>query len=219
MYSGGKMMVHQKSDLGCRRRNDLNLAGFLARSAANGPGIRAVIWVQGCPIRCKGCFNPASWSFSPVNRVSADEITSRILSTKGIDGVTFSGGEPFAQADALASVGARVKEEGLTVVTYTGYTYEHLTSVADPAWNRLLGVTDLLIAGPYVETLVCNNPFIGSSNQQIISLTGKIRTDALHGQAHVEIIEFSIAPGGMVTTTGFPPEHMSRQIATRCKGV
>jgi len=208
------MKVHQTSDHGCRRRSVLNLAGFLARSAANGPGIRAVVWVQGCPIRCKECFNRASWSFSPANLISVDEITGRILATEGIDGVTFSGGEPFFQAEALASVGERVRETGRTVVTYTGYTYEQLTSGTHPAWNRLLGVTDLLIAGPYVGTLACNTPYIGSSNQQLISLTGRVRTDAPHG----EIVEFSIAPGGMVTTTGFPRERMVRQIAARCQG-
>ena len=212
-------MVHQTSDHGCRRRSVLNLAGFLARSAANGPGIRAVVWVQGCPIRCRECFNPAFWSFSPVNTVPADKIASRILATGGIDGVTFSGGEPFAQADALASVGEQVLEAGLTVVTYTGYMYEQLTARADPAWNRLLKVTDLLIAGPYIGTLACNDPYIGSSNQRLISLTGRVRTDAPHGQAHGEIIEFSIAPDGMVTTTGFPKETMVRQIAARCQRV
>ena len=212
------MMVHQTSNHGCRRRSVLNLAGFLVRSAANGPGIRAVVWVQGCPIRCKGCFNPAFWSFSPASMVSADDLADRILATEGIDGVTFSGGEPFSQADTLASVGEQVREAGHTVVTYTGYTYEQLTSSTDPAWNRLLGVTDLLIAGPFIGTLVCHDPYIGSSNQQLISLTGRVRTDAPLKQMHGEIIEFSIAPGGMITTTGFPREPMVRQIAARCRG-
>ncbi len=211
-------MVHQTNDHGYRRMSELNLAGFLARSAANGPGIRAVIWVQGCPIRCKECFNPAFWSFSPVHRVSTGEISGRILALKDIDGVTFSGGEPFAQADALASVGEKVQEAGYTVVTYTGYTHEQLTSNNNPAWDRLLGVTDLLIAGPYIGSQACDKPYIGSSNQQVISLTGRVRTDVPDRQAHGEIVEFSIAPGGMVTTTGFPREHMVRQIAARCRG-
>jgi len=211
-------MVPHTNDHGCRRKGELNLAGFLTKSAVNGPGIRAVVWVQGCPIHCKGCFNPMFWSFSPANMVSADEIAGRILAIKNIDGVTFSGGEPFAQADALASVGEQVRETGRTVVTYTGYTYEQLTSGTDPAWNRLLGVTDLLIAGPYIRTLACNNPYIGSSNQQLISLTGRVRTDAPYEQAHGEILEFSIAPGGMTTLTGFPRENLVRQIAARCRG-
>ncbi len=210
-------MVHQMNDHGCRRRRELNLAGFLARSTANGPGIRAVIWVQGCPIRCKECFNPALWSSSPVHMVSADEITGRILGIKDIDGATFSGGEPFAQADALAYVGERIRRARRTVVTYTGYTYEQLTSSTDPAWHRLLEITDLLIAGPYVNILPCDSPYIGSSNQQIIPLTGNIRGDVCT-QAHGETVEFSIAPGGIATITGFPCKHMIRQLASCFRG-
>ena len=212
-------MVLQNSDHGCRRMSVLNLAGFLARSAANGPGIRAVVWVQGCPHRCRGCFNPSSWSFSPVLPVSAEEIAGRILATGGIDGVTFSGGEPFAQAGALAIVGGLVREAGLTVVTYTGYTYGQLAAGTDPAWKLLLDATDLLIAGPYIDTLAsCSEPHIGSSNQQVISLTGRVCTESPHGQVPGEIIEFSVGPDGMVTTTGFPKETMLRQIAARCRG-
>lgn len=211
-------MVHQIHDPGCRRMSVLNLAGFLARSSANGPGTRAVIWVQGCPIRCRGCFNPASWSFSPVTMVSSDELAARILATDGIDGVTFSGGEPFAQAGALACVGEQVRDEGLTIVTYTGYTCEQLTTRADPAMDRLLAVTDLLIAGPYVENMACNDPYIGSANQQVIPLTGRILPVPSQGPPKGELIEFSIAPDGMVTTTGFPGPLMVRQIAARCRG-
>ena len=111
-----------------------------------------------------------------------------------------------------------MQEAGYTVVTYTGYTHEQLTSNNNPAWDRLLGVTDLLIAGPYIGSQACDKPYIGSSNQQVISLTGRVRTDVPDRQAHGEIVEFSIAPGGMVTTTGFPREHMVRQIAARCRG-
>jgi anaerobic ribonucleoside-triphosphate reductase activating protein len=174
--------------------------------------------VQGCPIRCKECFNPSFWSFSPVNLVTADELAGGILDTSGIDGVTFSGGEPFFQAGALASVGELVRDAGRTVVTYTGYTYGQLTSGRDPAWDRLLEVTDLLIAGPYISALSCSDPYIGSSNQQLISLSGRVRTGIPHEPAPGAIIEFSIAPGGMVTTTGFPQEQMVRQIAARCRG-
>jgi len=213
------MMVHQISDHGCRRRSVLNLAGFLPRSAANGPGIRAVVWVQGCPIRCRGCFNPASWSFSSATKISSDELAARILATDTIDGVTFSGGEPFAQADALACVGVQVRDAGLTVVTYTGYTHEELATGTDPAWNRLLGVTDLLIAGPYIKKLACRDPYVGSSNQLVIPLTGRIPGEYRKGEITGEIVEFSIAPGGVVTATGFPRETMVRQIATRCRGV
>jgi len=212
------MMVQQISDHGCRRMSVLNLAGFLARSAANGPGIRAVIWVQGCPHRCRGCFNPASWSFSSATTIATGDLAARILATGGIDGVTFSGGEPFAQAEALASVGEEVRDAGLTVLTYTGYTYGQLLAGRDPAWKHLLDVTDLLIAGPYIGSLACSDPYIGSSNQQVIPLTGHINPELPRGHAPGETIEFSIAPDGIVTTTGFPREILLQQIAARCRG-
>ncbi|MDD1693206.1 MAG: radical SAM protein [Methanoregula sp.] len=197
----------------------LNLAGFLARSDANGPGTRAVIWVQGCPIRCRGCFNKASWSFSSGITVSANELADRILSIAGIEGVTFSGGEPFAQADALASVGEQVQQGRLTVITYTGYTYEQLIAHPDPGCNRLLRITDLLIAGPYMKNLACSDPYIGSSNQQVIPLTGRVLPESPNEERAVETIEFSITPDGTVTTTGFPKPLMVRQITSRCRGV
>ena len=211
-------MVNEYNDPGSRRMNRLNLSGLLMRSTVNGPGIRTVVWVQGCPIRCRGCFNTASWSFAPIHIVPASGLAARILATEGIDGVTFSGGEPFAQAGPLAAVAERVREEGLTVVTYSGYTYEQLAARADPDGSRLLAATDLLIAGPYIGTLACHDPYIGSSNQQLIPLTGRVCPDAPPGQARGEIVEFSIAPGGMVTTTGFPREHVVRQLAARCRG-
>ena len=80
-------------------------SGFLARSEVNGPGIRAVVWVQGCPFRCEGCFNERFLPFSPAQQVSVSELAGTILSLPGIDGVTFSGGEPFAQAGPLAELG------------------------------------------------------------------------------------------------------------------
>lgn len=212
-------MVHEYNDPGCRRRRELNLSGFLPQSAANGPGTRFVVWVQGCPIRCRGCFNQASWSVNPVQIVPADELAARILATRGIDGVTFSGGEPFAQAGPLADVAEQVQKAGLSVITYSGYTYEQLTGRCDPAWNRLLSVTDLLIAGPYCDDEACTVPLIGSANQQVIALTGRIVIESGFLQEEGEVVEFTIATDGTITTTGFPRNGMVRQIAARCRGV
>lgn len=213
-------MVHEYNDPGCRRMSELNLAGFLPRSEANGPGIRAVVWVQGCPIRCKGCFNRSSWSFSPAVSITARELADRILSVQGIDGVTFSGGEPFAQARPLADVAEQVRQTGLTVVTYSGYTFGNLKHSRDPEWKRLLAATDLLIAGPYRADLTCSAPFIGSANQQVIPLSGRIALQPESLQHRTgETVEFTIAPDGTVTTSGFPSQSMVKQMAARCRGV
>ena len=214
------MMVHEYNDPGCRRMSELNLAGFLPRSDANGPGTRAVVWVQGCPIRCKGCFNRSSWSFSPAVSITSRELADRILSVQGIDGVTFSGGEPFAQAGPLADVAEQVRQAGLTVVTYSGYTSRQIKRSRDTGWTRLLAATDLLIAGPYRADLACSTPFIGSANQQVIPLTERIALQPEFLQHRKgETVEFTITPDGTVTTSGFPPQSMVKQMAARCRGV
>ena len=198
----------------------LNLAGFLAKSEVNGPGTRAVVWVQGCPIHCEGCFNSAFQPFSSANRVGIDFLVARILALPDIDGVTFSGGEPFAQAGPLAELGEQLRQAGLTVVTYTGYTAGQLAEGKDPSWPALLAVTDLLIAGPYIAGLAKPDPLTGSSNQEAIPLGMKVvvpRKTARPHQARSRI-EFTIAPDGTITTTGFPAPSLLEHLVSRCRG-
>ena len=212
------MMVHRFSDHGCRQKDQLNLAGFLPRSEVNGPGSRAVVWVQGCPIRCRGCFNEAYWPFSPANIIAVDELASRITALPDIDGVTFSGGEPFAQAGPLAQLGDRIKEAGLTLVTYTGFTHDQLLRGRRPSWVHLLAITDLLIAGPYIDSLACTGMYRGSSNQQVIPISGRIAPVSGGQEGHGGRVEFTIGTDGSITTSGFPEKPLVEQLACRCRG-
>jgi anaerobic ribonucleoside-triphosphate reductase activating protein len=212
------MMVHQFSDPGCRRKDVLNLAGFLPRSEVNGPGSRAVVWVQGCPIRCRGCFNEACWPFSPANLTTVDELASRITSLPDIDGVTFSGGEPFAQAGPLALLGDQLKVSGLTLVTYTGFTPDQLARGRCPSRDHLLSITDLLIAGPYIAGLACTDTYRGSSNQQVIPISGRILPVPAREQEPGGIVEFTIGTDGSIITSGFPEKPLVEQLAQRCRG-
>ena len=213
-------MVNDYNDPGCRPMSVLNLAGFLPRSEVNGPGIRAVVWVQGCPFRCRGCFNERFQSFSPAMVIPVDRLAGTILALPGIDGVTFSGGEPFAQAGPLAALGEQLRRAGLTIVTYTGYTDEQLAEGDDPAWPALLAITDLLITGPYVAELAAADPLTGSSNQQVIPLGTKIPVSqkGAHPDVSRSRTEFTIAPDGSITTTGFPAPALLEQLASRCRG-
>jgi anaerobic ribonucleoside-triphosphate reductase activating protein len=215
------MMVHQYNDPGYRLMNMLNLAGFLARSSVNGPGIRAVVWVQGCPLRCTGCFNEQFQSFSPAQMTDVGNLAGRILSIEGIEGVTFSGGEPFSQAGPLAELGRRLRNAGLSIVTYSGYTGEELGTGTDPEWPALLAVTDLLIAGPYVAGLTRSQGLAGSGNQQVIPLGTRIRPDPENcpGEYPAGMTEFSIDTNGTITTSGFPEQALLRQITSRCGGM
>ncbi|MBE9052723.1 radical SAM protein [Nostocales cyanobacterium LEGE 11386] len=148
----------------------LNIMGYVDESEVNGPGCRAVIWVQGCPRECPGCFNPDSWSFEINQLISVDTLAKKILSKSRNTGVTFSGGEPFWQAAALASLARKLKAAGLNVMSFTGFTLKQLQSEsAPPNSQELLEQLDILIDGPFVESLAINSPNspVSSSNQRV----------------------------------------------------
>lgn len=148
----------------------LNIMGYVDESEVNGPGKRAVIWVQGCKRECPGCFNPASWSFEPNQVVAIDELVEKITRNPLNEGVTFSGGEPFWQAPALAELAQRLKAKGLNVMSFSGLTLQQLRSPkAPPGARALLAQLDLLIDGPYVESLAIHDPTspVSSRNQQV----------------------------------------------------
>lgn len=144
---------------------------FLPSTQVEGPGERACIYVQGCSIRCKGCITPQSWQ-KGIQKVNVKDIAETILQGPEIEGVTFSGGEPFEQAKALAKLGNILKNEGLSVVTFTGHVLEDIVKSSDVDWHGLLSVTDLLIDGPYMsDKLDLKRPWVGSSNQRYHFLT------------------------------------------------
>lgn len=148
----------------------LNMMGYVDESEVNGPGCRAVIWVQGCLRECSGCFNPASWSFEINQLIAIDTLVQQILSNPRNQGVTFSGGEPFWQAPALAALARRIKAAGLNVMSFTGFTLEQLQSNQAPAGAQdLLEQLDLLIDGAYVQSLAIHSPhsLVSSSNQRV----------------------------------------------------
>ena len=148
----------------------LNLMGYVDESEVNGPGCRAVIWVQGCLRECPGCFNPDSWSFEINQLMSVDELVEKITSNPRNEGVTFSGGEPFWQAPALANLARKLKAKGLNVMSFTGFTLERLQSEYAPAGSQdLLSQLDILIDGPYLQSQAVNSPdsTVSSSNQRV----------------------------------------------------
>ena len=148
----------------------LRIAGTVNDSIVDGPGIRFTVFVQGCPHDCKGCHNPQTHDFEGGTVADTEELLERIKGNPLLDGVTFSGGEPFCQAEALACLGREIKRLGLNIVTYTGYTFEKLYgSRNENHWNELLETTDVLIDGPFIlEQKDWELTFRGSSNQRYI---------------------------------------------------
>lgn len=150
----------------------LRIHRILPKTKVEGPGIRCCIWVQGCSIHCKGCGAKETWAFEGGELLEVDEIYNMIKNIKDIEGITFLGGEPFEQASALYKLAIRVKSRGLTVLTFTGYTYEYIVGANRSEWNDLLSVTDLLIDGPFEEDKFdLSRPWVGSSNQNYRFLT------------------------------------------------
>lgn len=148
----------------------VNIMGYVDESEVNGPGCRAVVWVQGCLRECPGCFNPESWSFEINQLMAVDTLVEKITSNPHNEGVTFSGGEPFWQAPALANLAHKVKAQGLNVMSFTGFTLEKLQAEYAPASSQnLLAQLDILIDGAYIQSLAINSPDspVSSSNQRV----------------------------------------------------
>ncbi|MDP4092762.1 MAG: anaerobic ribonucleoside-triphosphate reductase activating protein [Bacillota bacterium] len=151
----------------------LRIAGIVRESIVDGPGIRMVVFTQGCNHNCKGCHNPETHDFSGGKEVSCEEVIRQMDSNPLLDGITFSGGDPFEQADVLAEIAVIAKSRGLNVMTYTGYTYERLIAGIPErkGWAELLKLTDILVDGPFkIEQKNMLLKFKGSENQRIIDL-------------------------------------------------
>lgn len=154
----------------------LDIAGIVDDSITDGPGIRMAIFVQGCPHRCPGCHNPASHDFARGQQMEVDELARRVSQNPLLSGVTLTGGEPICQAGPLAELARRVKELGLEVAVYTGYTWEELMAERDADSMALLACTDTLIDGRYEQARrSLELRFRGSRNQRILDVQASLR--------------------------------------------
>lgn len=156
----------------------IRMSGVVGESIVDGPGIRYTVFVQGCPHHCEGCHNPGTHDFSAGYEDDTDEILSKILKNPLLDGVTFSGGEPFCQAKPLAELGRKIKEHGLDLIAYTGYTVEHLIRYANEenGYLELLSILDILVDGPFVMSLKSYEClFRGSTNQRLIDVPATLK--------------------------------------------
>lgn len=157
----------------------LQVAGFLEHSTVNGIGLRSVLFLSGCPHHCLNCQNEEMQAYDYGEKVLIEDIFSRILKNKPlIDGVTFSGGEPFAQSQKLLPLAQMLQQEQLNIWCYTGYTYHEL--LLDSSKRELLTYIDVLVDGPYLQAFRGENlKYRGSSNQHIYSLKKGLITSLL----------------------------------------
>ena len=148
----------------------VNLAGIQTDSIVDGPGIRTTYFCQGCPHHCEGCHNPETWPFAGGTPMETEQMAAYADANPLCKGVTFSGGEPFAQAEGFAELAKLLKARGYEVASYSGYTFEQLLN-GTPAQRELLKHIDVLIDGPFLQQqksleLSCR----GSQNQRILDV-------------------------------------------------
>lgn len=156
----------------------LRLAGVIRESIVDGPGIRMTVFTQGCPHHCKGCHNEQTWDFSGGYESSTERILEEAKKDPILRGLTFSGGEPFSQAESLSVLAKEAKANGYDIFCYTGYTFEHLISQFDthPEYKELLKNCDWLVDGPFIldkRSLILK--FRGSTNQRILDVKKSLK--------------------------------------------
>ncbi len=151
----------------------VQICGVIRESIVDGPGIRFVVFTQGCLHHCPGCHNPQSHPLEGGYPCSVDKIFAEFQKNPLLQGITLSGGDPILQAEELVELVKKVKDVGKNVVVYTGYTYEELLDMQQqrPAIGQLLDNTDLLIDGRFeIQKRDLTLRFRGSSNQRIIDM-------------------------------------------------
>ena len=178
----------------------LRLHAVEPRSRANGPGARFVVWLQGCSLGCPGCFNPTTHSTEGGQLVEVDDLVAQVRATRGIEGVSLSGGEPMQQPEASAALLDAARALGLSTLAFSGYTIEEARAL--PGGPEVLARLDVLIDGRYVAGERLATGLRGSANQRIQLLTSR------YSLADVEatpVAEIRISRDGEVVLTGVNP--------------
>ena len=181
----------------------IRVATLVEDTGAEGPGRRFAMWVQGCTIRCPQCCNPQMFPVEGGAEHETESLATTIAAQPGLEGVSILGGEPFEQAAALADLCARVRESGLSVMIYTGYTLDELRARKDPATDAALAATDLLVDGRFVQELYeTGRRWIGSKNQVLHFLSTRYSPDDPRFR-EPNTVEVRIK-NGEVIVTGWP---------------
>lgn len=153
--------------------------GILRHSLVNGPGIRCVLFLQGCTHNCPDCQNPETHSLKAGKLCSIHAILNDILADKNIDGITLSGGDPLLQPKACLEIAKTCKQHGLSVWVYTGYLFEDIYTekLGDDA-AILLRYIDVLVDGKFEKALKSDKClWRGSTNQRLIDVPASIKNN------------------------------------------
>jgi anaerobic ribonucleoside-triphosphate reductase activating protein len=183
----------------------MQIAQVAPCTEAEGPGKRFAIWFQGCPLRCPGCCNPEFLPFRGGQSIAVREMAERIALSReenGIEGVTFLGGEPFAHAGPAAVLARLIRDQGFSVMIFSGYTIEQLQSRPEPEVAELIALTDILVDGPYDRDRPdFERRWIGSTNQRIHFLSDRYSFDGEWRKKNT--LEIRVK-GSEISVNGFP---------------
>ncbi|MGQ0623323.1 MAG: 4Fe-4S single cluster domain-containing protein [Sporichthyaceae bacterium] len=192
---------------------DVRVLRFVEDTLAEGPGRRCALWVQGCTIRCPGCFNPHSWPAAGGTLVPWPDLARRVAAAPDVEGLTLLGGEPFDQAAALAPLAEATRATGRSVMTFTGHTLQELRAANCPDTDRLLAATDLLVDGPYrAEQSETERPWVGSRNQRFHCLTPRYADLSGKLGELPNRVEIRIGADGTVLLNGFATVESTRAL-------
>ena len=153
----------------------MRIYGLQQDSIVDGPGFRFSCFVQGCPHGCPGCHNPDSHDSSGGREMTVEEVAEQLLGNPLTDGLTLSGGEPFAQPEDCLLLARAAHSHGMNVWGYTGWAFEHLRDEGTAAQRALLAELDVLVDGPFLldqRTLAL--PWRGSTNQRLIDVPASL---------------------------------------------
>ncbi|MBR4991008.1 MAG: radical SAM protein [Oscillospiraceae bacterium] len=165
-----------------------------------GPFNRYGIWVQGCSRRCDGCITPEGQPLDGGYEMEVEELCREILREPGLEGITISGGEPYLQAEALAELIEMLRlSADLGVIVYTGNLYEQIRE------ERLTGLCDAIIDGPYMKDRDDNKSLRGSDNQRLILLTDRYKGLIPFGTINRQTEKF-VSSEGFTALVGVPPK-------------
>ena len=182
----------------------LRIHALERHSVANGPGLRYVVWFQGCTLGCPGCFNPATHDGGAGELVDTDALAADIQSTSPVlEGLTISGGEPFQQPAALLDLLQRTSGTGLSRLVFSGYTKAETEAL--PLGPQILAHIDVLVAGRYESAQRTGEALLGSANQTVHFLTARYGP---HDLRAVPSREWILHADGSVTSSGINPRRL-----------
>ncbi|MCX8009398.1 MAG: radical SAM protein [Patescibacteria group bacterium] len=191
----------------------INVAEILVGTRALGPGVRTVIWVQGCPFHCPDCYSPAWIPDKPAQPFTPEDLFSISVSDHRIQGITLSGGEPFFQSEELGKFLRLIREQTtLNVICFSGFTFRQLTQHPSKSVQSMLRMIDVLIDGAYIREKNTNLGLRGSTNQKIYHLTSSLIHFDFVNIPRVNEIQIS---NNTILATGIPTHGIKSLLVRR----